>query len=221
MKKVVLVLVVLLLIACGKKVTNNTVVNELPEVPEVTDEQTDINNLVSQENEYRNLLGQTTLTNGLTCSVQQIASGQKISNSSPVSGTVISLTGTRYTFLLNKEINQPNSSGSVVNALLPEALRPSYVGLNYLIRCEGFLVVRETGYYGFELNSDDGSILTVDGTQVVNNDGNHGMTLKKGFKFLRRGVRSFKLEYAQTGSGNFGLILTSSGNIIPTNYFYF
>lgn len=80
-------------------------------------------------------------------------------------------------------------------------------------------MVRETDYYDFSVESDDGSILTIDGTQVVNNDNNHGMTLRSGTKFLRRGVKSFSLWYAQTGSGNYGLVLKAGGEAIDGKYY--
>ena len=61
--------------------------------------------------------------------------------------------------------------------------------------------------------------LTIDGTQVVNNDNNHGMTLVSGTKFLRRGVKSFSIQYAQTGSGNYGLELKAGGAAIDGIYY--
>lgn len=221
MKKMLLIGTFFVLAACaGEKGVKGDKGDSAP-VPTLTPLEQDIQNLVKEENEYRLSLGQTYLTPGLSCSVQQVASGQRISNSSPSGlGAVIVTTGTRYTFLLKDEINFTGGNMGVENNLLPEALRPVFKSLNYILRCEGQIVVTETDYYNFELTSDDGSILTVDNSVVINNDGNHGMTLKTGFKHLRRGVRQFKLEYAQTGSGASGLVLTSSGETIHPMFLY-
>lgn len=221
MKKMLLIGTFLLLAACaGEKGAKGDKGDSVP-VPTVTPLEQDIQNLVNEENEYRLTLGQTVLTSGLSCSVQQVSSGQRISSSSPSGlGAVIVITGTRYTFLLKDEINFTGGNMGVQNDLLPSALRPVFQSLNYLLRCEGQLVVTETDYYNFELNSDDGSILTIDGSVVINNDGNHGMTVKTGFKHLRRGVSQFKLEYAQTGSGASGLVLTSSGETIHPMFLF-
>lgn len=189
--------------------------------PSVTAEDADIAAILVDENGYREALGQTVLTQGLSCTVQAIASGQWLSSSSPgyqsSQGTVVA-TGTSYSFLLNVAINQP-SSPTGPNSLLPLGIQPLFINNNYRINCSGQLVVRTTAYYVFDVNSDDGSILTIDGTQVVNNDGNHGMTDKAGTKLLRRDVHTFSLNYAQTGNGAFGLILQANGAFVDPKYF--
>ncbi len=236
MKRIVLTLAMTVnLIACGQQelqgiqgakgeqgVPGEPALLPIPPVPPTVDVvQEDINMLLADENDYRFGLGQAALTSGLSCSVQAISGGQWLSNSSPGynggQGVVVG-TGLTYPYLYKGPFNQANVS-SGVNNLLPTALQPLFVGLNLVIRCSGQLVVLDTDYYNFELSSDDGSILTIDGTQVVNNDGAHGMILKTGTKFLRRGVRSFNLVYAQSGSGNFGLILKASGTTIDPKYY--
>ena len=193
--------------------------------PAVVDsEQEDIDALLVDENDYRLGLGQTMLTAGLSCSVVKVNSGQCLSSSSTAAGcnpgNVIVTTGnTTYTYLYKGNFTQPDSSGADPILLLPANLRPMFQGQNFKISCSGVIVVRETNWYNFSLNSDDGSILTVDGTQVINNDNNHGMTLKTGSKYLRRGVKSFSLQYAQTGSGNYGLELKAGGAAIDGKYY--
>ena len=188
-----------------------------PASPVVDAVQVDIDALLKDENDYRLGLGQTMLSNGLTCSVQQILSGSKISASSPGGGAVIVTTGTQYAYLYKGLFNQPDSNGQ--SNLLPISLRPLFVGFNYIIRCNGFLVVRETNYYEFEVTSDDGSLLSVDGSQIITNDDNHGMVRVVGTRFLRRGVRSISLSYAQSGGGNFGLILKAGGASIDPKFY--
>ncbi len=189
--------------------------------PVVDEVQVDIDALLKDENDYRLGLGQTELSSGLSCSVVQVASGAWLSTSSPGypgSGIIVT-TGSTYSYLYKGSFSQPDSIGADPILLLPSGLRPMFAGKNFKISCSGYIVVRETGYYDFSLNSDDGSILTVDGTQVVNNDNNHGMTLKNGTKFLRRGVRSFSIQYAQSGGGNYGLILQANGSTIDGKYY--
>lgn len=183
-----------------------------------------IQSLVDAENVYREGLGQAALTSGLSCSVQLVGSGQWLSSSSPgyvlSQGVVTALVGsTSYSYLLQTSFDQPNSS-SGVNSLIPLAIQPLFVNQNYKISCSGQIVAVDTGYYNFDVNSDDGSILTIDGTQVINNDGNHSITDKTGTKYLRDGVHTFSLLYAQSGVGSFGLVLQVNGSVIDPMYFF-
>jgi len=191
-------------------------------LPVVDSTDADIAKVLADENAYRLSLGQTVLSQGLSCSVQAVASGQWLSSSSPgynAGQGVIVVTGSSYSFLLTNELNQPDTSGSLPFQILPTALQTMFLNKNLKMVCSGQVVVLETAYYAFDLNSDDGSILTIDGAQVINNDGNHGMTLRSGTKLLRRGVHTFNIQYAQTGSGNQGLVLTANGSTIQTRFF--
>lgn len=192
--------------------------------PVVTPTQLLINAVVDDENEYRLGIGQSPLSEGLTCTVQQTATGQWLSNTSPgynaVQGVIAGGTNPSYTYLYTGNFNQPDSAGSIANTLLPVILQPFYINQNYKISCTGFIVVLEAGYYNFTTASDDGTILTVDGTVVVNNDGNHTITTKAGLKYLHSGVKAFNLLYAQAGGGNFAMVLTSNGSTIDHSFFY-
>lgn len=191
--------------------------------PVVDEVQEDIDAVLADENDYRLRLGQTMLSEGLSCQVVQVASGQCLSSSSTAagcnSGNVIATTGSRYTYLYKGLFNQDSTPGNTTTELLPAQLRPLFVNKNFRIICTGQIVVLETNYYDFSLNSDDGSILTIAGSQVINNDNNHGMVLKTGSKFLRRGVHTFRLDYAQTGSGSYGLILQAGGTSIDPRHY--
>lgn len=193
----------------------------MPTLPAVDPIAADIAALLADENTYRLELGQTQLSAGLSCTVQAVSSGQWLSSSSPgynAGQGVLVMTGSSYPYLYQGSFNQPNAS-SGPNNLLPTAIQPMFVGNNYKISCSGQIVVTTDGYYSFDLNSDDGSILTVNGTQVVNNDGNHGLTDKNGSMFLRRGVRPFSILYAQSGAGSFGLIIQANGSLIDPKYY--
>jgi hypothetical protein len=53
------------------------------------------------------------------------------------------------------------------------------------------------GNYQFFLNSDDGSILYIDGVKVIDNDGTHSQIEKSGSKQLAAGVHDFQVKYYQ------------------------
>jgi hypothetical protein len=183
--------------------------------------QNEINEIVSYKNADRAIQAQAPLTNGLSCSVQQVTGGSCISTSSPgCAGLGLVTSGTTYTYLYKGSFDQPNSTGATPNLLLPTALRPLFSGLNFKISCTGQIVILESGYYEFTVTSDDGSILQVNGTQVITNDNNHGMVTKTGSVLLFRGVNSFNLFYAQSGGGNFGLVLTSGGTSIDSKFLF-
>lgn len=179
--------------------------------------------LVEEENAYRVSIGQSPITRGIKCTVQRVSGGQWISSSSPgynAGQGVIATTGTTYTFVRYDSFNRTATNDYSKNTILPEQLR-SVITYNHIVKCSGFLVVLNSDYYSFDLDSDDGSILTIGGTQVVNNDGNHGMTLKSGARHLRKGIHSISLNYAQTGNGLYGFILKMNGEVLPGEHLYF
>ncbi|NHN23186.1 PA14 domain-containing protein, partial [Bacillus amyloliquefaciens] len=57
------------------------------------------------------------------------------------------------------------------------------------------------GKYQFATQSDDGSKLFVDGKEVVNNDGNHGVEEKTGSTDLKAGKHAIKIQYYNNGGG--------------------
>ncbi|HEV7606961.1 MAG TPA: alpha/beta hydrolase-fold protein [Steroidobacteraceae bacterium] len=67
---------------------------------------------------------------------------------------------------------------------------------------DGFLDVPVTGHYVLVLNSDDGSKLSIDEQELIDNDGVHGAWSAKDFMVpLERGFHSIRLEYFQRGGG--------------------
>ncbi len=79
----------------------------------------------------------------------------------------------------------------------------------------------QQGAYTFTLRSDDGSILTIDGKTVVNNDGTHSVTTKAGVIALSKGYHDVHLRYFQGPRYRIALELlwtvpgTSSVSYIP------
>lgn len=75
---------------------------------------------------------------------------------------------------------------------------------------KGTLAIEKAGLYRFDLGSDDGSRLLVDGRVAVNHDGAHGFVFKKGAINLPAGNVDFELQYFENG-GDEALALQWSG----------
>ena len=59
----------------------------------------------------------------------------------------------------------------------------------------GYLWIDRAGSYEFELTSDDGSRLYIDGTTLVDNDGMHPPTSVRGSVTLQPGLHPLRVEY--------------------------
>ncbi len=93
------------------------------------------------------------------------------------------------------------------NALLP-------LGSGCFIRWTGRLRISEPGTYTFYLESDDGSRLFINGREVVNNGGVHGMVEKSGEISLTVGEHEIRLDYFDQG-GEAGCRLSWSSPAMP------
>jgi type 1 glutamine amidotransferase len=73
----------------------------------------------------------------------------------------------------------------------------AFGGLGDLFAAEviGSLWIDEPGRYGFALESDDGSRLTIDGAVVIDNDGLHSATRAEGSAELTPGAHPFRIAY--------------------------
>jgi hypothetical protein len=80
-----------------------------------------------------------------------------------------------------------------ISARVSDSLR------NFAVKFEGFVRIPEDGIYGFYINSDDGSKLSIDDNEVINNDGVHPRAVEK-FEFLAlgKGFHKISAEYFQT-----------------------
>jgi hypothetical protein len=72
---------------------------------------------------------------------------------------------------------------------------------DFSIRWDTCLVLEEETKVRFELSSDDGSRLLVDGEQVVDNWGDHGKETRGGSVTLGAGVHHVELEYYEARHG--------------------
>ena len=70
--------------------------------------------------------------------------------------------------------------------------------------------VPKSGNYSFYITSDDGSRLYIDGEELINNDGPHGMVTKSGTVSLTTGLHSIRINYFDSGGGD-GLAVEWSG----------
>lgn len=68
---------------------------------------------------------------------------------------------------------------------------------NFAIRFRGQLYIDSTGRYHFALNADDGAQLYIDGLLVVNNDGIHPTTYRRGSIALTMGLHLVEIRYFQ------------------------
>jgi alpha-L-fucosidase len=66
---------------------------------------------------------------------------------------------------------------------------------------QGNFTAAQTGGFQFWTESDDGSILYIDGEIIVDNDGEHGMEEKAGRVYLQKGYHNFKLVYFNSSGG--------------------
>jgi hypothetical protein len=91
---------------------------------------------------------------------------------------------------VEKQINFPGVAGEFAKTKLSE---------NFTARWSGVLRVAKAGSYQFTTESDDGSRLSIDGKQVVDNGGVHPMDKKSGTVELTAGDHQLVLEYIQGG----------------------
>jgi len=73
--------------------------------------------------------------------------------------------------------------------------------VNYGVTFDGYLRVPADGFYKFAVESDDGTVLRIDGEEVVNNDGNHPGQVVTGHVPLRQGFHKLRLKYFQGEGG--------------------
>lgn len=81
---------------------------------------------------------------------------------------------------------------------------------NFAFEFRGTLIVEAGGTYVFHTESDDGSWIFIDGKELVNNGGLHGVRHAEGSVELGTGAHSFRLTYYEQGGGN-ELIVNWSG----------
>ncbi|MCY1719662.1 metallophosphoesterase [Prolixibacteraceae bacterium Z1-6] len=66
---------------------------------------------------------------------------------------------------------------------------------HFAVRFQGEIYIPETDVYRFLLKSFDGSLLLIDGQQIVKNDGVHYEIFKEGYAALEKGFHDFEVHY--------------------------
>ena len=77
---------------------------------------------------------------------------------------------------------------------------------NFALQGTGYLFLEKDDNVVFQLSSDDGSRLMVDGQEIINHDGPHGMAPKEAEIALRAGYHPIRFDYFQGGGGR-GIVL--------------
>jgi alpha-L-fucosidase len=96
----------------------------------------------------------------------------------------------------------PQDSGTLAVIGLEKWPQLEHFGL----RVTGYIQVPDDGVYRFELSSDDGSKLNVDGKLLIDDDGAHSMTTKAASIALAKGLHSIEIGYFNK-TGGLGLAL--------------
>jgi hexosaminidase len=65
---------------------------------------------------------------------------------------------------------------------------------------EGYFNAATDGKYIFSTQSDDGSVIYIDGQMVVDNDGKHSLYEQPGEVLLQKGMHKFTLKYFEAGA---------------------
>jgi len=87
-------------------------------------------------------------------------------------------------------------------ALESFSLAPAQQGDHFAFRYNAKITVPQTGAYTFYTASDDGSAVFINGTQVVDNDGLHGVKEKQGSIQLTAGQHDIVVTYFEKTGGN-------------------
>ncbi|MEG1371970.1 MAG: family 20 glycosylhydrolase [Mucinivorans sp.] len=79
--------------------------------------------------------------------------------------------------------------------------------------CQGYIDIPADGVYTFGLNSNDGSMLYIDGKMLIDNDKPHGDRLQTAQKALGKGLHKVRVEFFDMNNGGC-LSLTLNGRVI-------
>ncbi len=91
----------------------------------------------------------------------------------------------------------PSETGIVPSVSVSRYARTDYFG----VVLTGSIRIDVAGRYDFELGSDDGSKLEIDGQLVVNNDGLHGFRTVTGSAELSQGYHPIRIEFFERNGG--------------------
>jgi len=88
-------------------------------------------------------------------------------------------------------------SGTLAEPSISRAKQPDHFAFVF----QGLIYAPEDGVYQFQTKSDDGSMLYINGKEVVNNDGSHAAISASGKIGLKKGYHFYKLLYFEDYEG--------------------
>jgi YVTN family beta-propeller protein len=100
--------------------------------------------------------------------------------------------------LPNYDALTPIKTGILTNF----SLAPKQVYDFFAFRFTGKISIAAAGTYTFFTESDDGSKLYINGSQIVNNDGLHGMEERSGSLFLSQGLHDIVVTFFEKDGGD-------------------
>ena len=115
-----------------------------------------------------------------------------------------------YSVVPDFSATTPIKTGSVNNFDISIANRTE----NFAINFTGYINVPSDGQYTFYLSSDDGSLLYIDGIQLVGNDGLHALIQQSNSIGLKAGLHAVSVGYFNA-TGDKGLQVSYSGPADP------
>ena len=95
---------------------------------------------------------------------------------------------------------KPTASGTAVTIVMDQPVLTTRDG--FALRFLGQIKIDKPGNYTFYLSSDDGSRFYLDGEQLIDNDGLHGMVEKSGSAELQPGLHEIIVTYFDNGGGD-------------------
>jgi len=112
--------------------------------------------------------------------------------------------GLKYRFFKG-EFNQTSEidkSQITQVGLIPNfSIQSNDLNTNFAFIFEGYIKIPKDELYTFFLQSNDGSVLYLNGSQLIDNDGAHGSYTKNVSTSLRKGFHNIKIKYFQAGGG--------------------
>lgn len=114
----------------------------------------------------------------------------------------------------------PKKSGYTDSIYISLAEKEDHFGIKF----SGYINVPQDGLYRLNTLSDDGSILLIDGKEVVNNDGSHAPNIVTGTIGLKAGYHAFTLLYFEDYEGQALSAAIEGPSIkfqpVPLDWFY-
>ena len=147
--------------------------------------------------------------------------------------TVVNMSGLRGSVYLIREcyalpqFEKLKPSGTLYTAELnipPRAFTEGFPGITrcfewFAIDYKGRFWIEKPGVYAFDLLSDDGSKLYIDGSLVIDNDGLHSPKSEHGIAELAAGLHQIRVSYFQGPRFDIALVLTVAPPGEPSRVF--